>query len=104
MFIRENLSYVAEPLPHRETRDDDEIAAAALAFQVSPDRCGARSSTLPAANLSMSAEHEASPSSVSPHGSNDSKCDSSSFKELSMSGVFEMFEFFLQLLESITIS
>ena len=30
MFIRENLSYVAEPLPHRETRDDDEIAAAAL--------------------------------------------------------------------------
>ena len=33
MFIRENLSYVAEPLPHRETRDDDEIAAAALAFR-----------------------------------------------------------------------
>ena len=33
MFISENLSYVAEPLPHRETRDDDEIAAAALAFR-----------------------------------------------------------------------
>ena len=33
MFIRENLTYVAEPLPHREKRTDDEIAAAAKAFR-----------------------------------------------------------------------
>ena len=33
MFIRENLTYVAEPLPHREKRTDDEIAAAATAFR-----------------------------------------------------------------------